>query len=146
MQPINALLKKSAPISEEAEDRLKSHGDVVVEDRTIGDYEFFLVQNMQMAFVQLGMQRKGQDMTSYEEQTTRIPQARGQFSMSALKSLLNEWVFEYKKILIGTYEPRKRAFYAKIIKALGFELSETMMMGHSVLVLEKMAEELDEEE
>jgi hypothetical protein len=134
------LVKKAAPLSDDAKDRLGQHGDVVVEERAIGDYEFFLVQNRYMRYVQLGMQRVGQDMTNIEEQTTKIPQEKGKFSMSELKSLLNEWVFEYEKILIGTYEPRKRAFYAKIIRALGFKLGEMMVAGHSVLVLNEPAD------
>lgn len=135
MHPL--LVKNAAPLSDAAKGRLRTYGENVVDERTIGDYEFFLTQNSFFKEnVQLGMQRVGHDMTLIEEQQTKFPQEKGKFSMSELRLLLNEWIYEYKRILIGTFEPRKKAFYAKLIRALGFKLSETTVMGHPVLVLD----------
>ena len=137
MTPKSSLLKQAMPIGPEAMQRLQSHGEIILDSATIGDYEFYLTKNRIFRGMppQLGMQRTGQDFSSVEQQLEKTPQERGKFSMRETKAQLEKWLSEHPVILVGTHDPRKAAFYDRMLKALGFRLEKSDIAGHEVTIL-----------
>ena len=138
MTPKSRLFQKNAmPITPEAMQRLQAHGEMILDSATIGDYEFYLTKNRIFRGMppQLGMQRTGQDFSSVEQQQEKTPQEKGRFSMKETKALLEKWLTQHPVILVGTHDPRKAAFYDRLLKALGFTLEKSDIAGHEVTVL-----------
>ena len=129
--------KRAAPIGPEARGRLERHGEMIVREAVIGDYEFYLTKNRLMRGMppQLAMQRTGEDFSSIEQQMTKEPHARGKFSMRETKATISAWLVDYPAILVGTHDPRKAAFYDRMLKALGFKLEKSEIAGHEVTLL-----------
>lgn len=138
MTPKSILFQKRAmALTPEAERRLSAHGEVILDSAVIGDYEFYLTKNRYLTHMppQLGMQRTGQDFSSIEQQQGKVPQERGRFSMRETKALLSAWLVREPVILVGTHDPRKAAFYDRLLKALGFKLEKMDIAGHELTIL-----------
>lgn len=130
-----AKLLQAAPMSDEAQNRLRQNFSKVVESKTIGDYEFYLVEGMGIPYPQIAMQKSDKDFTSIEQQTTKIPEHRGKFDMGEAQRTVTQWVKKYKTLLVGTYDDRKLKFYEKILIQMGFNLENLSYAGLDIVVI-----------
>jgi len=124
----NPLLKsgafnKKAPLSPRGEQLFGMTGNQVIEEADIGDYELFLVLDRNLGIHQMGMQRKGQDFTSTEEQAEKIvPKGWGKFDRKAFKSTIQRWLATYHLLIIASHNDAKIKLYALALRALGFKV------------------------
>jgi len=132
------LIKKDASLPLEALRRLEAAGSRIVEERLIGDYEFYLVRSRFFSAPQIGMNRSGSDCTDISQQMEKKVQAPGRMDLKATEKCLREWLHEYKRLYIGSYNERKTKFYAKILEKMHFEIKETTFhSGIRVLFIEE---------
>jgi hypothetical protein len=102
----------------------------VMEEVQIGDYEMYLVWNGNFGFPQLGLQRRGMDMTDVEQQVRHaIPRGWGNFDRRTFKATVQRWLDEHHILVVFSYSPAKTRLYGLALRALGFRLHQTGAHG-----------------
>lgn len=124
-QPKTAVLK-IAPLSDMGRQRFEMAHNTVLEELPIGDYELYLVQDGYFGFVQIGLQRRGQDFTDMEQQAQRIiPRNWGNFDRKGFKAAIQRWLSEHHLIVIGSHNPVKTKLFSLALRSIGFRLKTT---------------------
>ena len=108
---------------------LETMGEKVVEEKTIGDYDFFVTYNRLMGVYQIGMQRSGMDAADIGQQMEHQQQNRGAGSRQELKDTIQGWLNQYHMLVIGSMNPEKTMKYVRLLKAMGFNPQKQMVMG-----------------
>src|SRR5271166_140661 len=116
-------------VKPESKKFLETMGEKVVEEKTIGDYDFFVTYNSMMGVYQIGMQRAGMDAADMEQQMEHQQQNRGAGSRQELKSTIQGWLNQYHMLIIGSMNPEKTMKYVRLLKAMGFNPQKQMVMG-----------------
>jgi hypothetical protein len=121
----SAFLKK-APLSDVGQRRMEMARNQVLEEVDIGDYELYLVRDGYFGFHQIGMQRRGMDMTDMRQQEQRIiPRNWGRFDRKAFKATIQRWLSEHHLLVIGSHNAVKTRMYSLALRAIGFRLKTT---------------------
>lgn len=120
---------RMAGLTEDARGRLTALGNNIVEEQTIGDYDFFVAYDRNFGVHQIGMQRTGQDASDIGQQFEKRPQNRGKGSMQELKALVGSWLKKYHVLVIGSMNPEKTAKYTRLPEAMGFAPQRKNVLG-----------------
>ena len=126
---LNSLAGKKAAMSPEQQERMESTGNKIVEEKTIGDYEFFVGYDRNFGVYQIGMQRAGMDFSDMGQQFEKQKQDRGAGSLEELKQTLQGWLAQYHLLFIGSMNPEKTMKYIRLLKAMGFNPQSKDFMG-----------------
>jgi len=124
------LNKRAMPITPRGQQMLDFTGNKVIEEVQIGDYELFLVHDSNFNFYQIGMQRKGQDMTDIAQQASPSAATPGKFSRQVFSDTIQRWLTEYHTLIIASHNRAKTDSYIKMLKAMGYNPQDTGMFAY----------------
>lgn len=116
-------------------------GFKIVEEFNIGEYDLVLLHHsMYMQLLgtgyTVGLQRKGRDFTSPEDQ--HIKRSIDSLDLHDLKLSLNaviNWISKYGVISVGSFNERKGVFYEKVFKRAGINVEWKSAMGQRAMLL-----------
>ncbi len=129
---MNPLLrpKQAMPLTPEAQKRFKVTGDRVLDEVQVGDYELFLTVDSRYGFHQIGLQRRGHDFTSEEQQAEHIiPKGWGNFDRKAFKEAITRWLAQYHMLVVASHSSIKTKMYGLALRAIGFKLTPVPSTG-----------------
>ena len=122
--------KTASPVSDFGQSYMQLAGDTLLDEVTIGDYEFFLIQNgLVDNLYQIGMQRIGLDAFNPMQQVQKQPNDRGKGSLEEMKQLISRWLHQYKELVIASHDARKTQEYIRLAHRLGFSVGSRSIFG-----------------
>lgn len=119
------MMKKLA-VSEQNRQLLTIMGNDILEDITLGEYDFMVVEcRLMPGMYQLGMIKSGENFLDQEKK----PSPRGSGSFSVLKTVIKNWLQKYGRLYAVSHNPEHTRRYVSILKRLGYKVDYTIVMG-----------------
>lgn len=118
---------------------MNDHNIDIVEEKIIGEYELLLVKSDMYPITpySIGFQKTGRNFTSFTDQLTKvIPENIDYKSLALVIKTIIDWVKQYKKIIIGSYNSRNTEVYKKIFKRYNLKVTEVNMFNTTLLLIE----------
>jgi GNAT superfamily N-acetyltransferase/2'-5' RNA ligase len=125
----------TAAVTEEDRQTLKTLGSDIVEEKTIGDYDFFVTYEKNFGIYQIGMQRVGMSAVDLGQQFEQQKQDRGKGSRRELKQTIQQWIDKYHVLVVASMNPAKTLKYVRLLQALGFQPKQQSFMGVPLILL-----------
>ena len=113
----------------------------IIEEHSIGNYELILLHHEMYAAIlptgyTVGLQRKGRDFTSMEDQLTK--QSIDSLNIHDLKIALEiviEWVKKYGSVSVGSFDERKNKFYERVLLRAGLSVQLKNVLGQNLMIV-----------
>lgn len=140
-----SLKKHIKEIASEQHSNLLSMDFEIIDDVSVGNYDFVLLYH-EYAYPEtnytIGFQRQGRNFMDMGDQHIKsIPEDVNLSELRQLIPILQDWIDQYEKIIIGSYNPRNTEVYQKVFDRYGIKNREitpyTEDPNFKAIVLEK---------
>jgi len=125
-------------ISPDQKDKLENMGIEIIEDFQVGEYQLVLIKShiYPVTPYSIGVQRKGLDFTDSNQQMEHIiPDAVSLEDGHQILIKAVEWVKEYGKIIIGSYNDRKNKMYKLLLQRKGVTVKDYPIHGVNAMLI-----------
>ena len=115
---------------------MHAYGAKIEDTAEIGDHEIAVVYDRNIGEYQLIFQRKGRNTFNPDEQITKFSPENIQFSdLKLIIHKVKQWVQEYERLLVGSFDPNKTRIYKRIFDRSGIAYQELSFGDLPILVL-----------